>query len=59
MFSVVNEYIMRKRLYELGFTAADLFDLDAETAEQFIIISNELDTIKREAEKRAQKGGKK
>lgn len=50
---------MRQRLAKLGFTASDLKKLDAEKALEFLLISNELDKIKSEAQERAAKGKKK
>lgn len=50
---------MRERLYKIGFTAKDLETLDAETAKNFVLISNELDKIKHEAQEKAYKKGRK
>lgn len=59
MYHVVSEYFMRQRLAKIGFTAADLKELDSDKALHFLIISNELDKIKREAEEKAMKKGRK
>ncbi|MBK7380553.1 MAG: hypothetical protein IPJ03_16480 [Ignavibacteriales bacterium] len=50
---------MRERLFKIGFTAKDLEDLDADKARGFVLISNELDKIKHEAEEKAAKKGRK
>lgn len=57
-YSVVNEYIIRQKLYAIGFTAGDLCNLDAEQANHFIVIANEIEIAKQEAEKRAMKKGR-
>ena len=48
---VVNEYISRKRLAELGFTS-DLSQLPSWKGNDFIFISNELDRLKEQDRKR-------
>lgn len=58
-YGIVSEYLMRERLARLGFTHSDLKDLDSEKALNFLLISNELDKIKREAEEKAMRKGKK
>lgn len=57
-YSLVSEFFIRKTLYKLGFMASDLKHLDADKAMRLILISNELDKIKSEAEKKAIKKGK-
>ena len=59
MYHVVSEYLMRERLAKIGFTSSDLKELDPDTASYFLIISNELDKMKREAEEKALKKGRK
>lgn len=58
-YPLVSEYLMRQRLHKIGFTAKDLETLDPDKAQGFLIISNSLDKIKREAEEKAMKKGRK
>lgn len=46
---------MRERLFKIGFTSEDLKNLDADKAKKFILISNELDKLKNEAQEKANK----
>jgi hypothetical protein len=57
-YGVVSEYLMRERLAKLGYTAADLKELDSDKAQHFLTISAELDKIKRETEEREMKKAK-
>lgn len=55
-FGIVNEYIMRKKLSEIGFMASDLKELDGELGMYFVLVSNQIDYEKRKAEEKAAKG---
>lgn len=54
-YLIVNEYIVRKKLYAIGFTASDLKELDAEKAAHFLSVDNAIELEKQDAEKRAMK----
>ena len=54
-FGLVNEFIIRTRLARIGYSAADLKELDADKAHYFILVDNEMEKAKAEAEKQAMK----
>lgn len=43
MFDLVNEYLVRKRLAKLGFTASDLKKLDGEHAMNLLLVDHAIE----------------